>query len=118
MPGVYFTTTEFLDDAKSAAKDRGMPGVRTLALPADKYYVARGNKQEVQPIADAFFDKMVDALTRPLTPEEAKPSQAQKLNEDADIKVSRKDFLDASGKVNELFLESRWARIADRPANA
>ena len=109
MPGVYFTTTEFLDDAKSAAKDRGMPGVRTLALPANKYYVARGNKQEVQPIADAFFDKMVDDLTRPLTPEEAKPSQAKKLNEDANIKVTGKDFLDASGKVNALFLENRWA---------
>jgi hypothetical protein len=109
MPGVYFTTTEFLDDAKSAAKDRGMPGIRTLALPANKYYVARGNKQEAQPIADAFFDKMVDDLTRPLTPEEAKPSQAQKLSEDANIKVTGKDFLDASEKVNELFLENRWA---------
>ena len=109
MPGVYFTTTEFLDDAKSAAKDRGMPGVRTLALPANKYYVARGNKQEVQPIAEAFFDKMVDDLTRPLTPEEARPSQAQKLHEDANVKVTGKDFLDASGKVNALFLENRWA---------
>jgi len=64
MPGVYYTTTEFLDDAKSAARDRGMPGIRTLALPADKYYVGRASPQELQPIADAFFDKMVDALTR------------------------------------------------------
>ena len=109
MPGVYFTTTEFLEDAKSAAHDRGMPGIRTLALPADKYYVARGNKQEVQPIVEAFFDKMVDDLTRPLTAEEAKPSQAQKLHESANIKVTGKDFLDASTKVNDLFLESHWA---------
>ncbi len=86
-----------------------MPGIRTLALPADKYYVARANKQVLEPIADAFFDKMVDALTRPLTPEEAKPSQAQKLHEDANLKVTGNDFLDASQKVNELFLESRWA---------
>jgi len=109
MPGVYYTTTEFLDDAKSAAKDRGMPGIRTLALPADKYYVARANKEELQPVADAFFDKMVDALTRPLTAEEAKPSQAQQLHENANIKVTGKDYLDASEKVNDLFLDNRWA---------
>ena len=109
MPGVYFTTTEFLDDAKSGAKDRGMPGVRTLALPADKYYVARANKQEVQPIAEAFFDKMVAALTRPLTAEEAHPDQARKQLESANIKVTGKDFLDASEKLNELFLDNHWA---------
>jgi len=86
-----------------------MPGIRTLALPADKYYVARGNKQEVQPIVELFFDKMVAALTRPLTAEEAHPSQVQKLLENANIKVTGKDFLDASQKVNEMFLDSHWA---------
>jgi hypothetical protein len=86
-----------------------MPGIRTLALPADKYYVGRANAQELQPIADAFFDKMVDALTRPLTPDEAKPSQTQLLHEDANIKVTGKDLLDASQKVNDLFLDNRWA---------
>jgi hypothetical protein len=109
MPGVYFTTTEFLDDAKSAARDRGMPGIRTLALPADKYYVARGDKQRLQPIADAFFDKMVEALTQPLAPEEAKPSQVQKELESANIKVTGKTYEDAYERVNELFLESHWA---------
>ena len=86
-----------------------MPGIRTLALPADKYYVARGNKQEVQPIVDQFFGKMVDNLTRPLTAEEAHPSQVQKLLENANIKVTGKDYVDAAQKVNELFLDSRWA---------
>jgi hypothetical protein len=109
MPGVYFTTTEFLDDAKSAAADRGMPGIRALALPADKYYVARSNKQEVQQIVDQFFDRMVDDLTRPLTAEEAKPSQAQLLHESANIEVTGKDLLDAAEKVNEMFLDNRWA---------
>jgi hypothetical protein len=109
MPGVYFTTTEFLDDAKSAAKDRGMPGIRALALPADKYYVARGDKARLQPIADAFFGQMTDALTRPLTADEAKPSQAQKQLESANIKVTGKTYEDAYAKVNEMFLDSRWA---------
>ncbi len=109
MPGVYFTTTEFLEDAKSAARDRGMPGIRMLALPADKYYVARGSKEVLQPIADQFFPKMVDDLTRSLTPEEAHPAQAQKLLESANIQVTGKDLLDASERVNDLFLASHWA---------
>jgi len=109
VPGVYYTTTEFLDDAKSAAKDRGMPGIRTLALPADKYYVARGSKEVLQPIADQFFTKMVSDLTQPLTAEEAHPSQVQKLLESENIKVTGKDYVDAAQKVNELFLDSRWA---------
>lgn len=109
MPGVYFTTSEFLEDAQSAAKDRGMPGIRMLALPANTYYRARSSQKELQPIAAAFFNKMVDELTRPLTAEEAKPSQVQKQLERANIKVTGKDYQDAYQKVNDLFLDSHWA---------
>jgi hypothetical protein len=109
MPGVYFTTTEFIDDAKSAAKDRGMPSIRMIALPADKYYRARSTHEELQPIADAVFNQMVDDLVRPLTAEEAKPSQIQKQKENTNITVTGTDYQDASQKVNDLFLDSHWA---------
>jgi hypothetical protein len=109
MPGVYFTTTEFLDDAKSAAKDRGMPGIRMIALPADKYYRARATDAELQPVAAAAFDQMVDDLVRPLTAEEAKPSQIQKQHENSNIKITGTDYEDAYQNVNDLFLDSRWA---------
>jgi len=109
MPGVYFTTTEFVDDAKSAAKDRGMPGIRMVALPADKYYRARATREELQPIAAAVYDQMVDDLVRPLTAEEAKPSQIQKQHENTNIKVTGTDYQDAYQKVNDLFLDSHWA---------
>jgi len=109
MPGVYFTTTEFIEDAKSASRDRGMPGIRTIALPADKYYRARETKQDVQPLVDECFDLMIDALTRPLTPGEAKPAPIQKKREDSSIQVTGKGFLDVFEKVNELFLANRWA---------
>jgi hypothetical protein len=109
MPGVYFTTTEFIDDAKSAAKDRGMPSIRMIALPADTYYRARSTHQELQPIADAVFNQMVDDLVRPLTAEEAKPSQIQKQKENTNITVTGTDYPDAYQKVNDLFLDSHWA---------
>ena len=109
MPGVYFTTVEFLEDAKSAARDRGMPGIRMLALPSSTYYRARASQKELEPIAAAFLNKIVDELTRPLTAEEAKPSQVQKQLERANIKVTGKDYQDAYEKVNDLFLDSHWA---------
>jgi hypothetical protein len=109
MPGVYFTTTEFIDDAKSAAKDRGMPGIRMIALPADKYYRARATQEELEPIANAVFDQMIDDLLRPLTADEAKPSQIQKQKENTNLTVTGADYQDAYQKVNDLFLDSRWA---------
>src|ERR1700734_479917 len=98
MPGLYFTTTEFLEDAKSAAKDRGMPGIRMIALPADTYYRSRASQEELEPIAAKALPEIVDDLTRPLTAEEAKPSQVQKELEDANIKVTGKDYQDAYEK--------------------
>jgi hypothetical protein len=109
MPGVYFTTTEFLDDAKSAAKDRGMPGIRMIALPADTYYRSRGSQDELKPIAAKVLDNLADDLVRPLTAEEAHPTQVKKQLENVNIKVTGKDFLDASEKMNELFLDNHWS---------
>ena len=109
MPGLYFITSEFIHDAKSAARDNGMPGVRILTLPAEKYYRARSNKEEAQPLATGAFDAMIDALTRPLTTEEAKPSPIERQREDGNIQVSGDGFLSAFEKVNELFLANRWA---------
>jgi hypothetical protein len=109
MPGVYFATSEFIHDAKSAAKDRGMPGIRVLTLPSDKYYPARSSKQEAQPLATGCFDSMIDALTRPLTPDEAKPAPIQKQREDGSLQMTGENFLAAFEKVNEVFLANRWA---------
>jgi hypothetical protein len=86
-----------------------MPGIRTLALPADKYYVARGSKEVLQPIADQFFPKMVEDLTRSLTSDEAHPWQAEKKEENANIKITAASYEEAYQKLNDLFLESRWA---------
>ncbi|HXX71468.1 MAG TPA: UGSC family (seleno)protein [Candidatus Acidoferrum sp.] len=109
MPGVYLTTTEFLDDAKSAAKDRGMPGLRMVALPANTYYRARASKEELMPIATKAFPAIADDLIRPLTAGEAHPRQAEKQSEAAHIKVTGRDYPEAYQKVNDLFLDNHWS---------
>ncbi len=106
---MYVTTTEFILDAESAARDRGMPGIRTIALPADKYYSARETRQAAQPLADGCFDSMIDLLTRPLTEEEAEPTPIEEKREDANIHVTGANLLDVLEKTNDLFLANRWA---------
>ena len=85
-----------------------MPGIRMIALPADTYYRSRSTQAELQPIAAKVFDQMVDDLVRPLTAEEAKPSQIQKQHENTNIKITGTDYQDAYQNVNDLFLDSRW----------
>jgi hypothetical protein len=109
MPGVYITADEFIHDAESASKDRGMPGLRTVALPADKYYRARATLEELRPIVAAQFEEIVGHATRPLNADETHPPQAHRAAQGANIKVSGKNFLDAQEKLNELFLESHWS---------
>ena len=110
MPGVYFTTTEFLDDAKSAAKDRGMPGIRMIALPADKYYRRARQQEELQPIADAVFDKMVDGAGAPADGGGSAADQIQKQHRKHEHQGDRERTIRTrTEKLNELFLDSHWA---------
>jgi hypothetical protein len=108
-PGVYITTDEFLDNATSASKDVGMPAVRKVALPAATYYRARGSIGEVRPIAQAYIDKIIDALLRPAAEEEENPKPLKKEMQDQPITVTGKDYRDAEAKVNRVFLDNRWA---------
>lgn len=102
-------TTEFLDDAKSAALDRGMPGLRAVGLSSDTYYRARASKDDLQPIVAAKVADIVDALTRPLTADEAHPTQVTGARQADNIRVGGKNFLDAQENLNQLFLENHWA---------
>ena len=86
-----------------------MPTIRIVTLPADQYYSARSSKQEAHPLATGAFDAMIDALTRPLTQEEAKPAPIQRQREDSNIQLTGDDFPSTLEKLNELFLVNRWA---------
>jgi hypothetical protein len=98
-----------LDDARSAAIDRGMPGLRAVGLSSDTYYRARASKEELQPIVAAKLTEIIDAAVRPISKEESHPAQATKLRQDANLRVAGTNFLDAQEQLNQLFLENRWA---------
>jgi hypothetical protein len=104
VPGVYLVSSQFLTDAKSAAADRAMPGMRLVTFPSDKWYKLRGTVEGVQPLADAALDPLIKALITPLTPQEAKPPQQARVPSPP-IKVTGASYADAEGKLNEVFLE-------------
>jgi hypothetical protein len=84
-----------------------MPKQRHLSLPSDKWYTLRRTAEELQPVAAAAIDEIIDILTRPLTPDEA----AIPKSKDADIgpaefQISADLYPEALEKFNEMFLEN------------
>lgn len=98
-----------MSDAKSAAADWGMPAIRTLSIPSDKWYTLRRSLEEIRPVAAELLDRIIDALTRPLTTEEEKTT-TQKSEEigPPEITVTADSYSAALERFNELFLENHW----------
>ena len=105
VPGVLLVSSQFLTDARSAAADWAMPGIRTVAIPSDKWYRFRGTVDEVRPLAEAALDPIIKALTAPLTAQEANPPQQAKVVLPP-IKITGAGYADAVEKMNELFLKN------------
>ncbi len=107
MPTVYLTTSQFLKDARLSAEDNGVPHLRIIGVPADKFYSERITKERAKPVAAAAFDEMIDMLTRPITAEEAEPKAkpaAQKT-----VQVTGESMATAIENFNQLFLDNHWS---------
>jgi len=106
-PGIFVITANFAHDARSAARDHGMPTVRLITVPDAEYYENRISAEKVRPVAEKAMDTIIDGLIRPLTPEEAKPkAMAKEIL--APVEVTADDDALALEKFNDLFLGNRW----------
>jgi hypothetical protein len=108
-PGVFINCDTFDDDAKSASFDNAMPTVRRRKISSAEFYRVRGTVKDVRPLVAGAFDDIVDALTRPLTPEETNPPQ-QKKDQDgpAKITVTGESYPEALEEFNQDFLARCW----------
>lgn len=61
-----------------AAEDVGMPKLRMVVLPASEWYRSRIDAKMSGDLAEKHFNQVIEALTRPLSQEEAKPKQVAK----------------------------------------
>jgi hypothetical protein len=108
VPTVYLTTSNFLKGALLAAEDNGVPQLRMVALPAETYYTDGRNKERAITVASAHFDKIIDALVRPITPQEndTKPKAAPKKE---NVKITGPTYDVALENFNDLFLKNHWS---------
>ena len=83
----------FLSDAKSAASGKGVPGLRIIPenIPSECTVM-----EQCEAGVDAVFDQIVEALTKPLTSEEAHPKKEP-------IKTSGVAFKGNLKEVNQFF---------------
>jgi hypothetical protein len=101
-------TDNFQEDAESAAKDNGMPGIRIVTVPAEPYYPARLSVEAMRPLAIGVIDKVIEALTRPLAGQEKAPDVTANKSVTETIKVTAENYSAAYEKLNHTFLENRW----------
>jgi hypothetical protein len=92
-----------------AAEDVGMPGLRMVVMPAKDWYRSRIDAKMSGDLAEKYFGQVVDALTRPLTQEEAKPKPRLKDKIPASFKVSASDYDMAVDAVTQMFMEKQMS---------
>ena len=98
-----------MDDARSAASDWGMPDLRAVSLPSEKWYTFRRDLDELRPVAEEAIDTIIDILTRPLSDDEANPPGEKK--EDIgppEYTYTGDSYATALEQFNDEFLSKHW----------
>ena len=72
-PGVTFTADGLLSQRKRLAEANGMPTLRILTIPAEKFFASEKSPEKMDQIAASVFEATIKALTDPLTEEEKNP---------------------------------------------
>ena len=72
-PGVAITIDDQLPQRKRLAETNGLPTVRIVTVPAEKFFTFEGSHEKVKPIVVGALDSIVSALITPLTEAEKNP---------------------------------------------
>jgi hypothetical protein len=99
VPAVGLSNEGFMRDAKSAAAINGMPGVRILG---ETIPVECTELEIIEEGVAAAMDGIIDALIRPLSEEEAKPTPEE---DDVPDKIA---FRGTIQEVNRFFYKRKW----------
>ncbi|UCG65638.1 MAG: hypothetical protein JSW12_00845 [Deltaproteobacteria bacterium] len=82
-----------------------MPNQRHVILAGYYWYIP---PEESKPIAESHIDKIITALTSPLTPEEINPPQEAKVALPP-IKITAENHAAAVEKCQKVFNDNRWS---------
>jgi hypothetical protein len=107
-PGVFVIGENAIHTSKMSAEDAGMPTIRIVSLPSIDYYPNRSTVENIRPVAKASIEPIIDALTRPLTPEEKNPKLKVQKKTDETVKITADDYESALESFNQLYLDNHW----------
>jgi hypothetical protein len=107
-PGVFVVGDNAIHTAKMSAEHAGMPAVRIVSLPSIDYYPNRLSVERIRPVAEAAIDLIIDALTRPLAPEEKNPEQKVQKKTAETVKITAESYESALEVFNQLYLDNHW----------
>jgi hypothetical protein len=108
IPGVFVIGENAIHTSKMSTEDAGMPAIRIVSLPSIDYYPNRSTVESIRPVAEASIDLIIDALTRPLTPEEKNPKLKSKREPVETVEVTTENYESALEQFNQLYLENHW----------
>jgi hypothetical protein len=103
-PGVAIVSDAIIKAKKLLVDINGMPTCRVLAVPAVDYLVAKTDPELMEPVAEAAFDEIHNALIKPLTKEER---EVQNFSYDySPKKFTGADYSEANEKFQQYCAEN------------
>jgi hypothetical protein len=107
-PGVFVVGDNATHTARMSAKDAGMPSLRVVSLPSIDYYPNRSTVESIRPVAKASIDSIIEALTRPLTPEEKNPESKVEKKLSETVEITGENYESTLETFNQLYLQNHW----------
>jgi hypothetical protein len=106
IPVVLAVAKGFEHDADRACYFNGMPTVRRVVIPG--YVWGRQPREAKKPLAESAIDDLVDAMIRPLTPDEINPAPEKDEESLEPVKITAESYEAALEEFNQLFIDNRW----------
>lgn len=107
-PGVFVLADVALWNARISAKEQGMVSLRIVNIPNIDYFPNRATVDQVKPVAESAIDRIIEALTKPLTTEEKNPPKAYEQEAPVWVEINAENYDTALKKFNQLYLENHW----------
>ncbi|MGD9118951.1 MAG: hypothetical protein PVJ08_09535, partial [Dehalococcoidia bacterium] len=107
-PGVFVVGDNATHTARMSAEDSGMPTLRIVSLPSIDYYPNRISVERIRPCAAASIDEIIDALVRPLSPEEKNAGLKIQQKPVETVTITGEDYESALETLNQSYLENHW----------
>ena len=104
IPGIHMCMETMYSQATFSFLSHGLPTMRIVSIPTLMWIKAENKAENYPPIAEYMLDKVVKALTDPLTEEEKNPTAYE--YDFSNLFFEGEDYEDALKKFEQYFLDN------------